>query len=352
MHWPVARQTDQEAGSGRGQTCVSPGRHHGVATRPATPEFPPSPRQPSKLPTADPDPLSNPRPPTALSPWPSTRHDERARALARLATMDPGLVTILVGLVAASAALIGSRLTSRANEQTLKQAAALERSRWDREDSRRHEDARRQSYHAFLATVDEGVHGLNRLITSGDLDADFAGVGWQERLRDSLNVIEFVASAETIEAARLLDRAVKRLLGGVLGLRHVRDVQREEEDLAAEVGHGEGVVEENEETHGDGEIASEVDDTWRQTSWYSVRPGMAGLPGLNEFLRTLPYPLGHENAPPEFYGGGDPAGQIIMARGELRVRRQEFINAARGDLGTGEVPFPNEGRTPSRPYHT
>jgi hypothetical protein len=253
--------------------------------------------------------------------------------------------------------LIASHLTNQANENTLAQAADLERSRWGREDERRHEDARWEAYHVFLATADEAVHGLIRLLDRGDLDADFAGANWEERMRSARDLIEFVGTPETIELARIFDRAVHRLITGISGIKHAHGHDHEQEhaaemvdDADEDVAIDEEIVDEDvvEDLAAEGEVEDAYFDQMGDSSsdvpdegFYVPGSGRTGLGGLHEFMETLPYPVGDEGTAHRMYGG-DPWTQIVMARTELRVRRHEFVNAARRDLGMPEVGYPDE----------
>jgi hypothetical protein len=245
--------------------------------------------------------------------------------------MDPS-VAILVALVALIGVLVAAILQARSVNDTIKQNGLIEVERWNREDRRRHEDARRAAYPAFLAVVDEGVLGINGLLSAGgSISEPFAGPHWNERLRESLAVIEFVGTPPTIDGAQRLYRAVRRLLVGAEGLLTATcaadpEVGDAEEAADPEVGDAEEAA--------DPEVgdAEEAADPARRM----------GTAGLMDFLKTLPYPLGDDVAPHEMYGGNHWV-QVSMARAELRVRRHEFVNAARTDLGMDEIRYPDDG---------
>ena len=206
--------------------------------------------------------------------------------------MDPQIVAILAALIALTGVLIGAIVTARGLNKTLQQTAAIEKTRRDREDARRHEEARRAAYPAFLALVDEGVLGISEVLGSGDPERPFARGDWHERMRESLAVIEFVGSPTAIDRAYRLNRAVQRLLVGASGVVTM-----------------------------------------------SVAEGDVAEGDPMSFLDTLPYPLGTDVAPQDMYGGNHWV-QVTTARTELRVRRQEYVNAARDDLGMAELPYP------------
>lgn len=271
--------------------------------------------------------------------------------------MDGGLVAILVGLIAAAAALIGSRLTSQATDRTLKHAAELERARWTRDDMRRHEEVRRDAYPAFLATVDGAVHAVHAVLSGAAPPQVLPGARWRYEQRASLAVIEFVGTPVTIDRAVRLDRAVNRLVVGATRLVSASGI---------EVGGGDvDTFEPNEGEEPDENIAdaergvdgggaddeavaeepSEDELLAAAQRFRRVEPGDPSDP--MSFLNALPYPLGDDPAPERMYGG-QPLFQVSMARAELRVRRHEFVNAAREDLGMTVLDFPDESIGSSR----
>jgi len=259
---------------------------------------------------------------------------------------------VLVALIALIGVLIGDILQRRSANETLKQTQRLERERWDREDRRRHEESRHQAYPVFLAVVDEGVLGLSdHLRHAHPPDTPFAGPGWDQRLREALAVIEFVGTSETIDTAQALYRAAQRLKVGVLGqlrdmYRSVADANDEPPMDVEDLSDAETSVEEASfgsagTTAGDEDLG-EDDDLEGDASEDKEKVG-ATIGEFMDFVDNLPYPLGGDVAPHRMYSG-NPLIQVSMARAELRVRRHEFLNAARADLGMTAIPFPKESR--------
>lgn len=204
-------------------------------------------------------------------------------------------VAIVVALLALSGVLVGDILQRRSANETLKENRRLEQERWNREDQRRHEDARHQAYPSFLAVADEGVLGLSDHLRDGRSPTEpFAGPGWDQRLRESLAVIEFVGSPQTIETAQLLYRAVQRLrvgalgvlelvyqqAGGIAGAETTTDFEHEPGPDAARI-RGEGTPAGDEDNE-----AKEVDGAHEREGF---REGMT-LPEFMDFVEMLPYP--------------------------------------------------------------
>jgi hypothetical protein len=254
-------------------------------------------------------------------------------------------VAILVALIGLIGVVVVGIMEARSVNATLKQSGAIEERRWEREDQRRHEDARREAYPVFLAVADEVVLGLSAALR-GEASQSPIGPHARERLRGALAVIEFVGSPETIDRAQLLFRAVQRLWVGVDGI--VAMAQLESEEAAA----GDEVLDDTEatnlkveETEADeseaGDVLGEGDTTpteevdWDGDDRSSMRDFMA-------FVDNLPYPLGGDVHPRDMYFG-NPLLQISMARSELRVRRHDYLNAARTDLGMGTLDYPADG---------
>jgi hypothetical protein len=271
-----------------------------------------------------------------------------------------GLVTVLVALIAAVAALVGSRLTAQSNSKTLEQASGLERERWQREDRNRHEETRRTAYPQFLATVDEGVHRVNAVLERRMHAETLPDHEWRERERVALSVIEFVGTSEAIDTAIRLDRAARRLVTGATGLVSAA-LADEGFEHTHEHAHGD-VDDDPADPPADDVLLSEGD--WAEEDELPDWPEGEAPPRLSDeeaearaaefihgrlideedpisFLNILPYPLGDDPNQERMYGG-DPLLQISMARGELRVRRHEFVNAARADLGMDLLPYPDQ----------
>jgi hypothetical protein len=261
--------------------------------------------------------------------------------------MDAGVAAVLAAFIAVLGGLVGGLVSLRATQVTLGHAQRLEKARWDREDLRRHEELRREAYPQFLATSDEGVLVATSFLERGiDFEQRFAQTGWYERQRGTLDIIELVGSEQTIDVARAFDRAVHRLIAGVRPLREEAIAISEErhraeasEDMAEASDEREGDTSPSEE-----EVETTFDDDGTEDPEYFDNieaEGQSGLGGLLEFMKPLPYPLGSDMAPGEMYGG-NPGIQIVMARSELRVRRHEYLNAARADLGLPNTPFPSD----------
>ena len=126
--------------------------------------------------------------------------------------MDPGLAAILAALIAVGSGVIGSAVTLTATRRTAEHTTSLERVRHAREDARRHEETRRETYAAFLTSYDEALADVNEARRLGAIapDMPIVGEGWHQELYARTAVLQVVGSPKAVAAAKAFSEAAQQ----------------------------------------------------------------------------------------------------------------------------------------------